>query len=228
MLEIILLKIPFITVLASVVIIIPITVGMITFKYWVSTPIKIVFIYSCIYALLECIAWYYVLNHKQNHFLVNTIAYTDVLFWSYYFHCIIKNLHLRKAIITSAIVTILLIAWSNFSEERDYNRIDSFAQSVSNICLIAISLFFFYQLLNQLDVKNLFLYPYFWIGVGVLIYFSGIFFVNIFAEFITFNKDKAIIQFWNSKDYLLFFHRIFLALGLWFSRTPIQSNLSSK
>lgn len=228
MFDVVFLKIPLITVVASFIVVVPIIFGTATIKFWWQTPLKVVFYYCCVYSLFEGVAWYYVLNHWQNHFLVNTIAYVDTLFLGYFFYSILSNPIHKTIVVVLIVFTIIMVLWSNLEADKSYNRIDSFAQSISNISLIAMSLLFFYQLLNNLDVKNLFLYPYFWVSVAILVYFSGVFFVNIFGEYITFNKDKSITQFWNTKDYLLLFQRILLAIGLWFSKTPQQLSPSSK
>jgi hypothetical protein len=228
MLNIILINFSLLTIFASFVVIIPLIVGIITIKSWKESSLKIVFTYCVIYALFELIAWYYVLNHRQNHFIHNIISYVDIIFWGYYFYSIIDSSLGRKVVITLSMLTIGTIIWSNLGINRDFNRVDSFAISISNLTLIAMSLLFFYQLLSSLVVKDLLRYPHFWISAGVLLYFSGVFFVHIFAEYITFNKDKTITHFWILKNYLLFFHRIFLAIGLWFSKTPPQLSPSSK
>jgi hypothetical protein len=228
MLDAILLIIPLITVAASLIVIVPILIGIMTIKNWLKTPLNIVFYYCLIYSIFELVAWYYVLNHRQNHFLANSVIYLDLIFWGFYFYKITLNHITKKMIILIIGLSICIALWSHLGTGRDFNRIDSFANSISNISLIAIVLLFFYQLLNNLDTKDLLSYSHFWISVGVLIYFSGVFFVHIFSEYITFSKNESLISFWITKDYLLFFQRIFLAIGLWFSKTPPQLSPSSK
>jgi hypothetical protein len=229
MVDSILLKISLVTVLASVMVVVPISVGITTVKKWKDNPsLKSIFIYCLIYAMIEIIGWYYALHHWQNHFLTNTVAYLDIVFWGYYFYILIINPLQKRAILVSVTLTILLMVWSNWTNIKSYNFIDSFTHSISNIVIIAMALLFFYQLLNNLNIRNLFQYSDFWIVAGILLYFSGVSFVHIFADYITFNKDESIIQFWDIEDFLLFFQRIFLAIGLWFSKTPPQLSPSSK
>lgn len=223
-----LLKISTIVFVASITVILPIIVGSITVKKSKHNPLNTIFIYCVVYAVFEVIAWYYALNGLQNHFISNIFSYIDTAFWGIYFYQILQNTLSKRIVIVLSIATFIIIMYSHFGTHRDFNRIDSFAQSISNLSLIAMSLLFFYQLLNNLDTKDLLSYPHFWICVGVLVYFSGVFFIDIFAEYITFNKDKSVAQFWNFRNYLLFFQRIFLAIGLWFSKTPLQLSPSSK
>jgi hypothetical protein len=229
MINLILVKIPLITLIASFSLIVPIIVGTINLKEVSNKPYVILYWYLIIYAIFEVIAWYYALNGLQNHFLGNTVIYLDVFFFGLYYYLVISNQTLKKVVICFIIVSICIILWSHLGTGRDYNRLDSFALSVENITIIIISLIFFHQLLNSLEVRNLFIYSHFWIGTALLSYFSIIFFLDLFAEYVAFNKDKVFAEsYWSIKEYLTFFHRIFLAIGLWFSKTPIQSNLSSK
>jgi hypothetical protein len=224
----ILAKIPILIYLTSLILILPIIIGSINIKGIKNTPFLIIFIYCICYLVLEIISWYYALNKLQNHFVDNLSTYLEIILIGYFYFKIISNPAQKKIVLLILAISLILILWSNLGTGRDFNRIDPLASSIGNIGLIAIALIFFFQLFNNLEVKNLFIYPHFWISIAVLIYFSGIFFVNVFAEYITFNKDESIIQYWIIKQYLTFFHRIFLAIGLWFSTTPIQSNLSSK
>lgn len=228
MISLILAKIPLITVIASLSLIVPIIIGTINMKEVKSKPFIVIYWYLLIYAIFELVAWYYALNHLQNHFLANTFIYLDIIFFGWYYYLVLVNSNPKRIIIMLMIMSIAIILWSHLGTNRDYNRLDSFALSIENIAIITMSLLFFYQLLNTLEVKNLFTYPHFWIGVAVLSYFSVIFFIDIFAEYVTFNKDESVTQYWQIKQYLTFFHRIILAIGLWFSKTLLQSNPSSK
>ena len=224
----ILAKIPIITYLASSILILPIIVGGVNMKGIKSTPFLIIFVYCICYLILEIISWYYALNKLQNHFIDNLSTYLEIILIGYFYFEIINNPIQKKIVLVILVISLVIILWSNLANKRDFNVIDSFASSIENIALIAIALIFFFQLFDDLDVKNLFAYPHFWIGIAVLIYFAGVFFVNVFSEYITFNKDISVAHYWLIKQYLTFFHRIFLAIGLWFSKTPIQSNLLLK
>ncbi len=223
-----LLQIPIIALIASLAVILPIISGSITVTKHLSASSKIIFVYCIIYAIFESIGWYYALHHWQNHFLHNTISYLDILFLGIYFYQILESTFIKKIVISLIIVVLALTVWSHLGTGRDYNRLDSFALSIGNLAMIFMSLLFFYQLLNSLDIKNLLVYPNFWIVVGILIYFSGAFFTFIFAEYIAFSKDEAITSYFQIHEYFLFLQRIFLAIGLWFSKTPQQLSPSLK
>ena len=218
----------FIEILASVSVIFPIIIGSITIKSFSNISYRIILIYCLIYALFEAIAWYYVLHHWQNHFLQNTMSYLDILFLGAYFFKVLDLSIMKKTVLLLISATILFTLWSHWGSGRDFNRMDSFALSVGSLSLITMSLLFFYQLLNNLEIENILKYPHFWINVGILMYFSGAFFTFIFAEYITFSQDKSISEYISINAFLLFIQRIFLAIGLWFSKTPQQLSPSLK
>ena len=219
----------YLELIASIAVIFPIIVGsFIVNKKDLITPYLTILIYCLIYAVCEIIGWYYVLHHWQNHFILNTLAYIDTIFLGIYFYQILTTSLFRKIVIVLIVISLSLIIWSHLATGRDYNRADSFAISIGNFALIAMSLLFFYQLLNNLDVKNILTYSHFWIVVGLLLYFSGAFFTFIFVEYVAFSQDKSINQYFQISAYLLFIQRIFLAIGLWFSKTPQQLSSSSK
>jgi len=217
----ILLTVPVISIMASLILVLPLIIGSINIKEINQSPIKIIFIYCIVYSIYEIIGWVYALNGWQNHFVSNIISYTDVIVWGCYYYQIIKNKQFKYLGVSLGSITLILILWSHIGTGRDFNRIDSFAYSIVNIFLISIVLMFFYQLLNSIEIENLFTYSHFWIAVAVLIYFSGIFSLEIFAEYIAFNKDKTITRYWEIKEYLTFIHRILLAVGFWFSQSAI-------
>ncbi len=221
-----LLLIPPITYISSLTLIIPIIIGIINVKTIHQTPLKIIFYYCFVFAFYEIVGWVYAINGWRNHFLANSVAYTDVLFWGYYYYLVIKERLNRRFIVTLSIVTLSVVIWVHVG--HDYNRVNSLAVSMVNITMIIIALMFFYQLLNSLEVENLFKYAHFWIGIAVLVFFSGVFFMLIFADYISYNKNKNIVQYWYLKDYLLSFHRIFLGAGLWYSKELVQSKTSVK
>jgi hypothetical protein len=223
-----LLTIPLIALVASLSIIIPILIGIITYKKYLNTPLKTVFIYCVVYAVCEVIGWYYALHHWQNHFVQNSLSYIEVFFFGIYFYQIVEKNFAKKTILFLIISTLIIITWSHWFSGREYNRLDSFSLSIENLSLIAMSLIFFYQLLNNLNIQNILKYPDFWISAGILLYFSGAFFSFIFAEYVAFSKDESINNYFQIFEYLLLFQRIFLAIGLWFSKTPPQLSPSSK
>lgn len=212
---------PIIVYSASLMLIFPLVVGTINISEVRLTSLKIIYNYCIVLIFFELLAWFFVYYGWQNHFINNTMCYTNVVFFGCYYLYTLKNETYKKLIKSLIIVSILIIMWSNWG--RDFNKIDALAQSVTNICLISMSLIFFYQLLNNLEVSNLFTYSHFWINISVLINFSCVFFTLIYSEYITFSKDPEVVNYWYITEYSSFLQRILLGIGLWYSKELVQS-----
>ena len=203
--------IPLISITNSLILIYPLIMGIINIKEVRKSPLKVIFNYCILLTFIEILAWIFVLNGWQNHFINNSINYIDVCFFGYYYTLVIKSKGLNNLIKGLIVVSIILIGGSHIG--REFNRIDPFSHSVVNITMICMALIFFYQLLNNLEIKNLLTYSHFWIGVSILLYFSGVFFMHIFSEYIAFNTNEAITDYWYIREYLSFAQRIFLGIG---------------
>ncbi|RYU96808.1 hypothetical protein [Emticicia agri] len=94
---------------------------------------------------------------------------------------------------------------------------NNYTYTASSLLVLVIVLAYFYQLLQDLKVENITKFPYFWVSVGLLFYFGGNLFVNLFlikAAKTTTQMSWGII---NSALSILFHLTIFLAF--WYSKS---------
>ena len=97
---------------------------------------------------------------------------------------------------------------------------NKYTYTASSLIVLIIVLAYFYQLLQDLKVENITKFPYFWISVGLLFYFGGNLFVNLFLV----KAAKTTIQIsWgiSSAINILFHFTIFLAF--WYSSSLFNS-----
>ena len=197
-----------------------------------SYSLKIILFYILVATICELISWSIILlpfrNH-QNHWVNNILSIFEYSCFSYYLYYITNSIKLKQLIKIIGIVGFFLIIFITLNRIEKINIIDTLSSSIGIIILILFVLINFYEILNTDEHKDLLTYPVFWVSSGILIYFSGFFFVNLFSDILLFHKIN-LGDFWYHSIYyiLLIIFRIFLAIGLWFSKTPIQSNLSSK
>jgi hypothetical protein len=217
----------FLMIISSIVVLLPFFVGLAQRKM-LSYSLKTIFIYILIATSFELIGWVIVLNHYQNHWVHNVFNIFEFSCWSYYFYQIFDNQKIVKFIKYFSISITSIVTAITFIDIKNLNNYNSIAYIITCFVLIALVLYSFYELLNSLNVPKLSTYPHFWISVGALLYFSGCFFVNLFSEIILFSKDSSLNKMWLIYFVLLFIFRIFLAIGLWFSKTPPQLSPSSK
>lgn len=214
---------------ASLSIFLPLGMGIYRYKN-LQIEGKIIFGYLCLsFLIMEVVMWYTSLKSMQNHYLLNTFYPIEFLLLSSIYWISLKT-HLYKRMLLYVVIAIMIfIIGSNIINLDNFNRFNSIANTVPYLGLMFFVILYFYELLKELHIVKLSTHPLFWISVGIILYVSINFFLFIFGEFVMFNSSKEISKLpgiINSIATIIF--RIFLTIGLWFSRTPIQSNLSLK
>ena len=177
----------------------------------------------------EILIWAIILfpfSSHQNHWVLNIFNVFELICLSYYFLITIKNVRLKQLIRVIALLSLFLVVSITLVNFKDINRYDNLTHSVVYITLIFFALLNFYEILYSEETLILYNYTYFWIASGILIYFSGVFFINLFGDIILFSNQLK--DYWIIYYVLLIIFRIFLAIGLWFSKTPQQLSPSSK
>ncbi len=213
--------------ISSLFVLFPLSIGLIRYNMLTSS-LKVIFYYTIVSALVEMIAWITIYYHQTNHWLSNVYNIMEYAFLSYYFTKIFVISKVNTFIKYFSTLTLLVITLLTFIDYKNLNHYNSTAYIITCLVLMTYAMIYFYELLNSLNVPKISYYSHFWISVGVLLYFSGCFFVNLFSEIVLLGNDKSINQLWLIYHFFLIIYRIFLAIGLWFSKTPLQSNSSSK
>lgn len=214
-------------IISSLLILFPLSIGMIRYSI-LKSSLKVIFYYIMVSALAEMIGWITIYYHQTNHWLINISNIMEYAFLSYYFTRIFTVSKVNTFIKYFSTIILLVITLLTFIDYKNINHYNSTAYIITCLVLMTYAMIHFYELLNSLNVPNLSYYSHFWINVGVLLYFSGCFFVNLFSEIVLFGNDKSINQLWLIYHFFLIIYRIFLAIGLWFSKTPLQLSPSSK
>jgi hypothetical protein len=214
-------------VISSLFVLFPLLVGVVRFNV-LTLSLKIIFYYIIASTLVEIVAWITIYYHQTNHWLSNISNIIEFAFLSFYFNKIFTDLKLNLYVKYFSVIILFVIILLTFIDYKNINHYNSTAYIITCFVLMTYSMIHFYELLNSLNVPKLSYYPHFWISVGILLYFSGCFFVNLFSEIVLFGNDKSTNQLWLIYHFSLIIYRIFLAIGLWFSKTPPQLSPSSK
>ena len=77
---------------------------------------------------------------------------------------------------------------------KDLNKFYPNLMTISIFSFLVVSLQSFHEMYNKLNHENLFIYPFFWINVAVLIYFSGNLFLTISYNIFS-HKLRELIEF---------------------------------
>lgn len=208
-------------VISSLFVLFPLFVGIVRYNILTSS-LKIIFYYIIASTLVEIVAWITIYYHQTNHWLSNISNIIEFAFLSYYFTKIFTVLKLNSFIKNFSVTILFVIIFLTFIDYKNINHYNSIAYIITCFVLMAYTMIHFYELLNSLSVPKLSYYSHFWISVAILLFFSGCFFVNLFSEIVLFGNDKSTNQLWLIYHFSLIIYRIFLAIGLWFSKTTQQ------
>ncbi|MBB6003329.1 hypothetical protein HNP25_001985 [Arcicella rosea] len=193
-----------------------------------TLELKLMFVYIIVSTLTEIIATFWARYlHSPNHFMLNIFSVVEcLLLVLMYREVFINKLVKRITLITISVFTFFAIF--NFTETSNFVKFNSLINSIACIIIIICVFIYFFQLLQTLTVQKLSVTPMFWISVACLLYFSGTLFLFLYGETVLFHKSPFFKELWVIYFILSFIFRIFLAIGLWFSKTPLQLKSSSK
>jgi hypothetical protein len=134
------------------------------------------------YSLLSAIFLNIAIQSVSHKEFLSYRIYTIVegLSFMWIFHLILKNVVAKKTLIVLAII-FLGVSIFDLSQSRA-ESFDSLPAVIECLILIAYSILYFYEELK--DTTSLFLYTTstFWIVVGIFLFFSGSFFIFIYAQ----------------------------------------------
>ena len=215
-------------IISSLIIILPTMLAILCRKD-LSNSLRIISFYVFGSLFFEILCWAIILlpfSNHQNHWVLNILNVFELICLSYYFLITIKSDRLKQLIKVIALSSLFLIICITLVNFKDINRYDNLTHSIVYITLIFFALLNFHEILYSEETFILYNYTYFWIASGILIYFSGVFFINLFGDIILFSNQLK--DYWLIYYILLIIFRIFLAIGLWFSKTPPQLSPSSK
>lgn len=126
------------------------------------------------------------------------------------------------------VIIIYLISAVNASYENNFiNAFPSNLYIVSSFIIIALALYFFYQLLNSDQLINLNNYPFFWVSAALLFFHS----INLFGfgafNFAYFSKNDALLDFFSFVRKLSNY-TLYLVIGISFVLQQQDTSSQSK
>jgi hypothetical protein len=140
--------------------------------------IFIYMVYSLVTELVNFIMQYD--HHVTSYFNFNLFGIIEYCLLTYYIRSRIRNTTLKSLILILSglflIVSIIRISGHYF------NVYDSLSNGLESILLIIYSIFYFFEQISK--PSHIFFYsiPEFWIIVAILLYFSGTFFIDTYAQ----------------------------------------------
>ncbi len=97
----------------------------------------------------------------------------------------------------------------------DQEKINSYSEIFSAFVFIALSVGYFYRIMNELPVLQIQHLPMFWINTAVLTYFAGNLFLFILVNYLVNTLKHDLIVYWTFHNLLNVTKNFLFAVGLW-------------
>ena len=168
--------------MARLCLLIPIILLLFTRKRHRGKGLWVIYIYFFVDLITELINTYY--NHRFNeNFYLNWNLFNIIEY--YLLALFIRNL-LRtktlKIIILVFSLLFLVVAFASVISGGYSKHYDSITNGLESILLIIYSIFYLFEQISKPDHIFFYSIPEFWIIVAILLYFSGTFFFNTYAN----------------------------------------------
>lgn len=144
----------------------------------------------CFYSLINELARHFGINTllinnypKTDFYLLSTYTIIEYILLSTYLYILFRKKLLKRVLIIFSIF-FLIISIGNliFINHLAPGEIDSIPLAVSSLILISGSIIYFFESIQNPDVTFIYSKPSFWVVVGIMIYFSGTFFLFLQYE----------------------------------------------
>ncbi len=130
---------------------------------------------------MEVIAYSFAINRIQNWFITHIYAVVEFTLIALMFSKATRT-YISKKIYYYSIAIFILFSIVNIIFFEPITSFNSLGRALQSTFIIGFCFIYFFQLLNQLKVKQLFNVPFFWITCACLLYFAGSLFASLFMN----------------------------------------------
>ena len=207
------------------VILLPAVIGFIRWK-WEGWPIRLAVIYFSISFCKVSLTLWYALNGWYNLHIYNAFLVIDTLLLGGVF--VLAAYYPRQKVWLSILVlgAGLWIGLSIVLNPKP-TEFSTIGNAIYRLTLIVIVLSTFFWWLIQLRVRNLLMYPLFWLSAGLLLYTTGTFFIYLFSFYALATEAPLarFIFYWEANQAFYIVFCLLATIGFWVSKYN-QNNLS--
>ena len=168
-----------------------------------------------VYLLLDIPLWYGALLKLNNYYWANIqeIAVSWILILSF--------LWLKEKPPAWLIVVCMILSAVTAVYNFKFDSFSSWTKVIHRVIYIGLSFYFYFRVLDDLKVKNILLYPAFWVISGMMLTASGTTLVFIFEEItVSYSNSPDDVYFFYSNlvDILKIFFTVMIGIGFWVSK----------
>ena len=198
------------SVLSSVV---PLSIFIISKNKTFTLQLKVLFFYlvASFFTDVVCILHLYKTN---NSYLLNGFTFIEFMAILFIYERQWNNLKLQPWFLALAVIFLIYFILAYFSI-LDSNDLYVYINTFKALVIILLSIFYFFTLVNNLDIPKLTQLYFFWFNTAFLIYFSVVLFVFLFMNYILDpHASQAVKNLWLLHNTFHIIYNCIIALGL--------------
>lgn len=175
----------------------------------------------------ELLIFYF--KSKEIHFenlIFNLYVFLELLLIYYVFTNWLFSYKVHKKISTYLVICFSIIWLLSNLRFINNNHFDQISNGMSDIIIITMSVFYFYQKIKKPDSLFIYSTAHFWFVSAFFVYASATFFIFLFFDNLTSldQQNRVLVYFINKLFYVI--KQILIAVG--FSRIPEKNNSNNK
>lgn len=166
--------------------------------------------------VMEALGWCYSLYGKNNLFLFSIFTWVEGILLIIYYYLLTRSSGYKFLFLVWGLIFIVLSIISLLYGES-FDHYNSFQRSAGSIWSSLLCLFFFLYIFQKENIQNLLVYSHYWMTSGFLLYFAGMLFLNLLADYIVTNKILTFNPFFIHSILNIFLNFIY-TIVLWLGR----------
>lgn len=189
--------------------------------YWKRPDyIKLLGIYGFVSFLFSTIAHFANSGSRVNN-IINAYVFCEVIILLMLFFLAVREKFFRSLIVVGCISYVLIFAGA-------YLYYPSYVFSIIRVARDLLMIFFavsyFIYLLRQLPEDDLLKFPMFWINSAIVVFFSGVFVLSYFRDYIVLVLKDDTAGFWAFRNFFSTAYWLVLAYAGWLDLKSIRNS----
>lgn len=180
-----------------------------------SLPLRVLFCLIIVSVISDVTGSIFRMRGIHNIGLFNIYNLVEYLMFAVFYLTLLKLNKNWSFILGGVYLAAFVIMFFTTINQAFYEHLNSAAMGIKSILLICSSVYYFRVMLNQLEYDTPWSNPFFWINSGILLYFSGGFFIFIFSDY----RDAVwTITLWDIHNIIHIIYNILILIGFWKAR----------
>lgn len=192
---------------------VPISISLAKFRT-LSARHRLFFVYLLICLFSEAISFLFIQYNVNVNYVLNVFTVIEAICLCSIFYFLFTPVVLKLTVIVLAIL-YFLFSISNYYYFSGIQSQDDIISTVESVLMILLSCSYFYRLLVELNVPRLESFSFYWINLGIAIYFSASFFLFMFGDFLNRCEIKTAYVLWSIHLIINIACNSLFSIGIW-------------